>query len=90
MTTVRDNEEARRIEMSEAGQIVFADYRRAGERLIIDHVEAPAVLRGSGAAGRFMTALAALARARGERIAPLCSYAAAWFARHPEHHDLLG
>jgi predicted GNAT family acetyltransferase len=90
MTVVSDNAPARRFEMSEAGQIVFADYRRDGGRLIIDHVEAPPALRGRGAAGRFMTALAALARARGERIVPLCSYAAAWFARHPEHRDLVG
>lgn len=86
---VHDNAGARRFEMVESGQTVFADYRRAPGRLIIDHVEAPVALRGSGAAGRLMEGVAHHARAAGERITPLCSYAAAWLRRHPEHADLL-
>lgn len=89
MALVRDNSAARRFEMEEGGHIVFADYRRASGRLIIDHVEAPPVLRGTGAAGRFMEGLAAEARATGEKIVPLCGYAAAWLNRHPEHRDLI-
>lgn len=90
MPTLRDNAAARRLEMDEAGAVVWADYRRAGERLIIDHVEAPPALRGTGASGRFMDLLARKARAEGLRITPLCGYAAAWLARSPEHRDLVG
>ena len=75
---------AGRLQMAEGDQIVFADYRRVGRRLIIDHVEAPVALRGTGAAGRFMQALAAMARRNGEVIVPLCSYAAHWLSRRPE------
>jgi predicted GNAT family acetyltransferase len=89
MAQLRDNAAARRLEMDEGGHTVFADYRRAGGRLIIDHVEAPPVLRGTGAAGRFMAALAADARAAGEKIVPLCGYAAAWLQRHADHRDLI-
>jgi predicted GNAT family acetyltransferase len=89
MTGLRDNTAAQRLEMDEGGQIVFADYRRDGARLIIDHVEAPAALRGTGAAGRFMRALAAQARAEGSRIVPLCGYAAAWLRRSPGDRDLV-
>lgn len=89
MALLRDNAAARRFEMDEGGHTVFADYRRADGRLIIDHVEAPPVLRGTGAAGRFMEALAEQARASGERIVPLCAYAAAWLQRHPQHRDLV-
>ena len=89
MALVRDNAAARRFEMEEGGHVVFADYRRVGGRLIIDHVEAPQVLRGTGAAGRFMEGLAAEARAAGEKIVPLCGYAAAWLHRHAEHRDLI-
>jgi len=64
--------------------MVFADFHRAGGKLFIDHVEAPDALRGTGAAGRFMEGLVALARASGEPIVPICSYAAAWIARHPQ------
>ncbi len=89
MTLPRDNVAARRFELDEADGTAFADYRRAPGRLIIDHVEAPQALRGTGAAGRLMEAVAAEARREGLRIAPLCGYAAAWMKRHPEHRDLL-
>lgn len=84
MPELHDDAAHARLEMVEAGHTVFADYRRAGGRLIIDHVEAPEALRGTGAAGRFMEALVAHARANGETIVPICSYAAAWLQRHPE------
>ncbi len=84
MSVVKDNPERNRFEMVEAGQVVFADYRREGRRLYIDHVEAPPSLRGSGAAGRFMEGLVEAARAEGATLAPICSYAAVWLARHPE------
>ena len=89
MTQLRDNPAAGRLEMEEAGQIVFADYRLAGGRLIVDHVEAPVALRGSGAAGRFMEALAAWARSRSLKITPLCGYAASWLSRSPANRDLI-
>ena len=73
----------------EAGQTAFADYVRRDGRLVIPHVEAPIALRGTGAAGRLMEGVAAQARAEGVRIVPLCSYAAAWLQRHPEHADLI-
>jgi predicted GNAT family acetyltransferase len=84
MTEVHDNPARRRFEMVEQGQTVFADYRRDGSRLIIDHVEAPVSLRGTGAAGRFMEGLVAAARAEGSTIVPICSYAVAWLRRHHE------
>ena len=80
---------AGRFEMEEAGQTVFADYRRAPGKLIIDHVEAPVALRGTGAAGRLMERLVQEARAKGDRIVPLCGYAAAWLDRHAEYRDIV-
>ncbi|HXQ15431.1 MAG TPA: GNAT family N-acetyltransferase [Caulobacteraceae bacterium] len=83
MAEVHDNPSRQRFEMVEQGQTVFADYRRDGRRLIIDHVEAPISLRGTGAAGRFMEGLVAAAKAEGSTIVPVCSYAVAWLQRHP-------
>ncbi len=80
--TLNDNVEACRFEMTESGQIVFADYRRQGGRLYIDHVEAPQALRGSGAAGRLMEAIVERAQREGQPIVPICGYAAAWIRRH--------
>jgi len=84
MAGLNDNAAAGRLEMVEAGVTVFADYRRAPGQLIIDHVEAPEALRGTGAAGRLMAAIADLARRDGLQITPLCSYAAAWLKRRPD------
>ena len=78
---MRDNVEARRFEIGEPGQIVFADYRRSGELLFIDHVETPPALRGAGAAGALMEAIAERAHEEGRTIVPVCSYAAAWLKR---------
>jgi predicted GNAT family acetyltransferase len=89
MGELNDNAMAGRLEMVLADQVVFADYRRLGDRLVIDHVEAPPSLRGTGAAGAFMQALADHARRSGLRITPLCGYAAAWLRRRPEHRDLI-
>jgi hypothetical protein len=79
-----------RYEMDEQGLTSWADYRRSGERLYIDHVESPLLLRGTGAAGRLMAALGADVRARNLRITPICGYAAAWLKRSHEFRDLVG
>jgi len=84
MTEVHDNPTRHRFEMIEQGQTVFADYRRDGHRLIIDHVEAPVSLRGTGAASRFMEGLVAVARSESATLVPICSYAVAWLRRHPD------
>ncbi len=86
---VTDNPDRSRFELDVNGQIVFANYRRQGETVIITHVEAPVALRGSGAAGRLMQGIVGILRQRNEKVVPLCSYAAAWLKRKPEHAGLL-
>ncbi len=81
--SVDDNAARSRFELTEDGHVAFADYRRAHGALIIDHVEAPEALRGTGAAGRLMQGVADTARAAGETITPHCTYAAAWLKRNP-------
>jgi predicted GNAT family acetyltransferase len=91
MSDVKDNPATGRFEMVEAGQVVFADYRRDGRTLYIDHVEAPPALRGSGAAGRFMEGLVAEARRQHAILVPICSYAVLWLRRHADQAaDVLG
>lgn len=65
-------------------------YSRAGDRIvIIDHTEVPAALRGTGAGRALVERVVEDARATGIRIVPLCPFAAAQFARHPEWRDVL-
>ncbi|MGU3543265.1 GNAT family N-acetyltransferase [Methylobacterium sp. A52T] len=87
--TLRDNVERGRFELQVGGDVAFATYRREPGQLVISHVYAPPVLRGTGAAGRLMEGVAAHARAEGDRIVPLCGYARAWLRGHRTHRDLL-
>ena len=89
MSELRNNTAASRYELEEQGQTSWADYRLQEDRLYIDHVESPAALRGTGAAGRLMAALAQDARDHGLKITPICGYAAAWLKRSPEYRDLV-
>lgn len=73
-----------RFEIGEGDDTVFARYRRAQDRLYIDHVEAPPHLRGTGAAGALMQAIVEQARAEKREIVPVCGYAAAWLKRHEQ------
>jgi predicted GNAT family acetyltransferase len=84
-----DNAERHRFEQEKDGKLVFANYRLRDGVYALVHVEADPALRGTGAAGRFMTALIEYAREHGLKLQPLCSYARAWFQRHPEDADIL-
>ena len=87
---IADNAEQHRFEQEEDGKLVHASYRMRDGAYALVHVEADPQLRGTGAAGRFMEALIAYARENGLKLAPYCSYARAWFQRHPEAvQDLL-
>lgn len=84
-----DNAKAGRFEWTEQGMVSWSDYYKRGETYVLPHVEAPAALRGSGAAGRLMQATADHARANGLKLQPVCSYAVLWFRRHPDQQDVL-
>lgn len=81
----RDNTERHRFELDVNGEVAFANYRRDGSTLAITHVEAPLILRGTGAASRLMEHVVKAARAEELTIRPLCGYAAAWLRRHEKH-----
>ena len=85
-----DNQDLHRFEAQENGLVVFANYREHDGRYILTHVEADPALRGTGAAARLMEAIVAHARAHGVKLVPRCSYAVAWFRRHPDAQDLVG
>ena len=89
MHGVIDNASRNRFELTESGQVAFANYQRRGAVVVIPHVEAPPALRGKGTAARLMEGVLAIVRERDEKVLPTCSYAAAYMRRHKEHHDLL-
>jgi predicted GNAT family acetyltransferase len=84
-----DNKQASRFELEENGLLAWANYRIHDGKYLIPHVEAEPPLRGTGAAGRLMQEIVAHARENKLVIVPRCSYARAWFQRHPEAADVL-
>lgn len=80
--TFRDDADAGRFVLETGGHQAFAIYRRQGDALVIDHVEAAPALRGTGAAGRLMQKVVAVAEAEKRQIVPRCGYAASWLRRH--------
>ena len=84
-----DNKEASRFEREENGLLAWANYHIRDGQYQLPHVEADPPLHGTGAAGRLMQEIVDHARAQQLVIVPRCSYARAWFARHPEAQDVL-
>lgn len=52
----------------------------------INHTFVDPSLRGQGVAGELVKLAADNILASGNKIAATCSYAVAWFRRHPEYH----
>jgi hypothetical protein len=85
-----DNQAESRFELEENGHLVWADYRIHDGKYILPHVEAEPELRGTGAASRLMQQIVDYARREKLVLVPRCSYARAWFQRHPGDGDVLG
>ena len=86
---MRDNPDQSRFELEENGHLVWANYRIRDGKYVIPHVEAELPLRGTGAASRLMQQIVDHARAQKLVLVPRCSYAQAWFERHPDTQDVL-
>jgi predicted GNAT family acetyltransferase len=65
-------------------------FNHAGPGLIAaDHTNAPASLKGTGAAAALVDALIADARTTGFRIIPHCSYVRSRYEKHPDWQDVM-
>jgi predicted GNAT family acetyltransferase len=72
------------------GVVAEMTYSRAGANLIIiDHTEVPEALRGRSVGQALVQRAVDDARAEGRSILPLCPFAKAQIARHPEWQDVL-
>ena len=54
-----------------------------------DHTEAPASMRGTGAAMALVEHMIGDARAGGFKIVPVCPYVLAQYRKHPEWSDVI-
>lgn len=78
------------LENGEGREVAFVSFPARSERtVVIASTVVEESLRGQGAADTLLEALAQELRRSGRTAVPVCSYAVSWFARHPEHADLL-
>ncbi len=82
MTTVIDNPDRHRFEMSVDDQIAFVIYRRAPGVVTLTHAEVPSALEGRGVGGELVAATLDALRAEGVKVIPRCSFVAAYMRRH--------
>jgi len=63
-------------------------FRRDAATIVADHTGVPPQYRGQGIAEKLVATAMDDARAKGQKIVPVCSYVVAQFRRHPEWADL--
>jgi predicted GNAT family acetyltransferase len=85
---VGHNPEENRFETFIDGKLCKLDYIHNGKNFVITHVGVHPSLRGQGVAGKIVEAGLEYARENSFRVVPMCSYAAAYIRRHPEHAEL--
>ena len=86
---VHHDPDARRLHTRVEGHEAELRYSLRDGRMVIDHTGVPDAIGGRGIAGILVKAALDLARARGWRVMPACSYSAAYVQRHPEYADLI-
>ena len=64
------------------------DYIQEGKSFVITHVGVYPLHRGQGVAGKIVEAGLEYARQNTLRVIPMCSYAAAYIRRNPQHMEL--
>lgn len=88
MSDIHHHEPQGRFETRVDGQLCILDYQLRDGTMIIQHTDVPAAVGGRGIAAELTRTALDTARQRGWRVRPVCSYAVAYMARHPEYQDL--
>lgn len=87
---VADNPGESRFDLRLDGEIVgFAEYRPAGDSVIISHTEIADGHEGEGLGGVLVREALERIRASGKTVIPICPFTAAYIGRHPEFVDLV-
>ena len=88
--TVADNPDESRFELRLDGELVgFAEYRPAGDSVIIAHTEIADGHEGEGLGGALVRTALSESGPSGKTVIPTCPFTAAYIRRHPEFVDLV-
>ena len=87
---VRDVPEHNRFEVTLDGALVgVLDYRRDGDTVLLTHAEVSPDVGGRGIGTALVRAALDDLDARGDRVAPLCSFVRAFVRDNPSYQRLL-
>ena len=86
---VRDNTALSRFELDADGHTAVAYYSLSPGVITFVHTEVATEVMGRGIASRLIRGALEMARERGLKVVPRCSFVGAYMARHPEFSDLL-
>jgi uncharacterized protein len=81
---IRHDSAAHRFTAEVEGARAVLDYTLIGDRMAITHTGVPSKIGGRGIAAQLMRAALEAARTQGWAVDPICSYAAAYMAKHAE------
>lgn len=87
--TIQHDESLCRFMVNVDGYDCVIDYKLHDALLTILHTGVPAEVGGRGIAAVITKHVLDIARTRGWRVVPQCSYTAAYIARHPTYQDLV-
>lgn len=89
-TSVRENAEQHRFELPIAdGAVAAAYYRTEGGLVILIHTEVPAEFSGRGIGSCLAEGTFEILRETGRKAVLKCPFMSRYFAKHPEHADIL-
>ncbi len=87
---VTDVVDSTRYEAKVGGELAgFAEYERREGRVIFPHTVVDDAFEGQGVGSTLARAVLDDARARGEKVVPLCPFIAGYIERHDEYADLV-
>lgn len=89
-TTLKDNSGTQRYELMAGGQMVgFAQYRPAGDVVIIIHTEIVPEHGGKGYGSALAKQVLDQIRGDRKRVVPACQFIAEYIGKHQEYADLV-
>jgi hypothetical protein len=89
MTSIDHQPESSRFRAEVEGREAELAYRSRSGVMELTYTHVPEEIGGRGIAGALVEAALEHARSVGLKVAPSCSYAAAYIARHPQYADLV-
>lgn len=81
---IKHDSRAHRLSTELEGHTGQLDYELDGKVMSITHTRVPREIGGRGVAAELMRSALELAAANGWSVKPICSYAVAYMARHPQ------